>query len=281
MKSKSIFIIILILISLVSCLNEDIISFPADVDSYKMKTKFGNIQLEIFHSSKNSEITNSLLLIGIKNLDLYNPPDVNGISIIKENYIIKFIIFDNNLNKLNSYLCDLFYQTHYIKKKIYTIENNSRNNPYKYFGGTPKNIIENLNKYEFQQNEVPSLYLFRCYEGQEEEDQCLKIEFNPLDPIEFNEEYEKNCAKSMLDEWREYFWDFDVIKYKFEIPVINFRKKNMNGIFKDDFYEYPCEKLILGSKFLELINVREFNLENGKVTLYTTKDSDLLSNKLF
>ena len=67
--------------------------------------------------------------------------------------------------------------------------------------------------------------------------------------------------------------------------MITFRNeklnKNSDGSFKDIFYDYPCDNLVLGSKFLNLINVREFNLETGDVTLFATDDNKIISNKLF
>lgn len=283
---KSVLFLIIIFISFSYSINEEIISFPDNVNSYRIKTKYGLINLEkTSYNTENSETKiNGLYLIGIKNLSLYTPPDIEGISINKIGDIIKFTIYDNNLNKLNPLLCDLFYQTHYIEKKIYSIENNARNNPYKYFGGVPNEIIEKLNKFEFKINdEIPNFYLLRGEEWEKEEDYEL-IEFNPLERLEFNEGFEKNCAGIMLEEFTYVFWEFDIVKYRFENKnkyiTITFRNKktenNPNRSFYDFFYEYPCSNLVLGSKFLDMVNVREFNLDTGDVILFTTKDNEII-----
>jgi hypothetical protein len=275
-------IIILIILSL--CYNNKIISFPDNVNEYKIKTNDGFILLKKSQDSEHN--LNYLYLIGVKNLNKYTPPETKEISFFIYNDVIKFTIFDNNMNKLNPLLCDLFYQTNYINQKIYSVENDARNNPYKYFGGTPSELIENLNKFEFKNNEIPIFYLLRG-NGEEKEELYETIIFNPENQLEINEGFEKNCAKSILEEWGSLFWEFDVIKYRFEDSdtVISFRNEKLNensdGSFKDIFYDYPCDNLVLGSKFLNLINVREFNLETGDVTLFTTDDNKIISKKLF
>jgi len=283
MKFQLHLLLIIILIILTHCYNNKIISFPDNVNEYKIKTKYGFIHLKMEQNSDHN--LNSLYLIGVKNLNKYTPPETKEISLFIYNDVIKFTIFDNNMNKLNPVLCDLFYQTNYISQKIYSVENDARNNPYKYFGGTPSEVIENLNKFEFKKNEIPILYLLRD-NGAEKEENYETIIFNPQNELEFNEGFEKNCAKSIIEEWGSLFWAFDVIKYKFEESniVITFRNEKYNlsdGSFNDIFYDYPCDNLVLGSKFLSLINVREFNLETGDVTLFTTVDNKIISNKLF
>ena len=275
-------IIILIILSL--CYNNKIISFPDNVNEYKIKTNDGFILLKKSQDSEHN--LNYLFLIGVKNLNKYTPPETKDISFFIYNDVVKFTIFDNNMNKLNPLLCDLFYQTNYINKKIYSVENDARNNPSKYFGGTPSELVENLNKFEFKNNEIPIFYLLRD-NGAEKEELYETIIFNPQNELKFNEGFEKNCAKSIIEEWGSLFWEFDIIKYKFEESgtVITFRNeklnKNSDGSFKDIFYDYPCDNLVLGSKFLNLINVREFNLETGDVTLFATDDNKIISNKLF
>jgi hypothetical protein len=272
------------LIILSDCYNNKIISFPDNVNEYKIETNDGFILLKKSQDSEHN--INTLYLIGVKNLNKYTPPEKKEISFFIYNDVIKFTIFDNNMNKLNPLLCDLFYQTNYINQKIYSVENDARNNPYKYFGGTPSELIENLNKFEFKNNEIPIFYLLRG-NGEEKEELYETIIFNPENQLEINEGFEKNCAKSILEEWGSLFWELDVIKYKFEDSdtVISFRNEKLNensdGSFKDIFYDYPCDNLVLGSKFLNLINVREFNLETGDVTLFTTDDNKIISKKLF
>ena len=276
--------LIIILIILAHCYNNKIISFPDNVNEYKIKTNDGFILLKKSQDSEHN--LNYLYLIGVKNLNKYTPPETKDISFFIYNDVVKFTIFDSNMNKLNPLLCDLFYQTNYINKKIYSVENDARNNPSKYFGGTPSELVENLNKFEFKNNEIPIFYLLRD-NGAEKEELYETIIFNPQNELKFNEEFEKNCAKSIVEEWGSLFWEFDIIKYKFEESgtVITFRNeklnKNSDGSFKDIFYDYPCDNLVLGSKFLNLINVREFNLETGDVTLFATDDNKIISNKLF
>lgn len=64
--------------------------------------------------------------------------------------------YGSNLDKFNKDLCILFYETKYIDKQILSIGKNLKNELFKYFGGTPKYLIENLNKFTFTKNETVS-----------------------------------------------------------------------------------------------------------------------------
>ena len=131
----------ILLIILSNCYNNKIISFPDNVNEYDIKTNDGFIYLKKIQDSEQN--LNYLYLIGVKNLNKYSPPKTKEISIFTFDHVIKFTIFDNNMNKLNPFLCELFYQTNYIDQKIYSVENNARKNPFKYFGGTPSELTKN------------------------------------------------------------------------------------------------------------------------------------------
>ena len=64
--------------------------------------------------------------------------------------------FKFELDKFNKDLCELFYETKYIDKKIISVAKNLEKKPFKYFGGTPKYLIENLSKFTFTENDILS-----------------------------------------------------------------------------------------------------------------------------
>ena len=67
--------------------------------------------------------------------------------------------FEFELDKFNKDLCELFYNTKYIDKKIISIAKNLENKSFKYFGGTPKYLIENLSKFTFTDYLILNLFL--------------------------------------------------------------------------------------------------------------------------
>ena len=92
----------------------------------------------------------------MKNLNLlfYNP-ETRNLDISGDNKDIVTIGFDSvifaELDSNNNKLCELFYTAKYINKKIF-----AHKNPFKYFGGIPNNIKNNLNKFTFYKNDSVS-----------------------------------------------------------------------------------------------------------------------------
>ena len=77
MKFQLKLFLINILIILIHCYNNKIISFPDNVNEYKIKTKEGFIHLKMEQNSEHN--LNSLYLIGVKNLNKYTPPETKEI----------------------------------------------------------------------------------------------------------------------------------------------------------------------------------------------------------
>lgn len=174
-------------------------------------------------------------------------------------------------------LCDLFYSKKYISQKIYSVGKGENNVTYKYFGGTPTNIVEGLNQFIFKSYDVPELKLIR--DGK-------VIYYNPGDSYEFSEEMEKNCASfTGIDEFRDYLFDIDIFYFKIgeNIIIINLKDENDNIKGKKDseynFYTYPCKKWVFGMNILRLADVRTFNLEDNEVTLYFSKKQNVIINE--
>ena len=99
----------------------------------------------------------------MKNLNLFVPENLNRnflTEISGEKNDIISLSFDSyagtELDSENKIICELFCQTKYIDKKIFSISKNLENKSYKYFGGTPQNLIENLNQFTFYTNDTIS-----------------------------------------------------------------------------------------------------------------------------
>lgn len=257
------------------CQNEEILSIPDNVQSYKIETKYGIINFELENESLLIKMS-YLKLQGIKNLNRYYPPEIEGVSTNVRAYRneIIFAIYGINLNIINDLICDVLYGTNYINKKVYSIGYNQNNELYKYFGGTPKSIVKDLKQFVFTKYEIPEINLI-SKEG--------LIYYNPEDRIEFSDKIENNCASfTTLNEFRDLFFDIVILRMKIGDNVITLKVKNENPVKQENnsieynFSNCPCKKWVLGLRFLELVNVREFDLKTGEVTLYLNNDNNLI-----
>ena len=140
------------------------------IDSNNIPTKYGliNYKIETYMSYISFYNEISYNFENIKNLNLCKFPGLlnQKFEISGKNDTIKFIIFNEVRDSFrnNYFLCRLFYDTSYIDKIILTIgSNNTDNKIYKYYGGTPFEIINNLNKYEFiinhKDNKISEIYI--------------------------------------------------------------------------------------------------------------------------
>ena len=259
------------------CINSEIIRIPENATDYIIKTKKGVLRYSVEKRDKILDIK-YVSIEGIQDPDSIGPYELEGVSVYTTSRTVVFEIYNPDFKKINNLLCDLFYSQKYISQKIYSVGKGENNVTYRYFGGTPTNILEGLNKFIFKLNEEPALKLIRDGEV---------IYYNPWwDSYEFNEEMEKNCASNTaIDEWRDLFFDLDVIYFKIgeNIIMINPKNENDNVRGKKDseynFYTYPCKKWVFGMNILRLADVRTFNLEDNEVTLYLSKKQNVIINE--
>ena len=104
----------------------------------------------------------------------------------------------------NKIICELFYQTKYINKKIFSLGKNLENKPYKYFGGTPKEIIEHTNKFTFDLNNN-SISKIKIIFNNKNKD-VIKINPKQNKKVEFTDERYLIClTPEILDEFKNLF----------------------------------------------------------------------------
>ena len=66
----------------------------------------------------------------------------------KENLGMKFLFSESD--SFNDVLCEIFYNTSYIDKLIYSFGKNEKNELTKFYGGIPQKLTKNLNKFSFK-----------------------------------------------------------------------------------------------------------------------------------
>ena len=308
------YLIICLIYNIISIEENNIIRIPNKEGIFKnIKTKYEPINFGFYFGDDFCSILYIKYKIeGLKNLNLINLSGKSLISKINiyDNNALEMIYYNEERDKFSPLICEIFYITKYIDKMIYSIGNNENNESYKFFGGTPINLVENLNKFSFHKNKD------KIYE--------IKIEFNngtnylinnfDNELIEFREdEYSLLCLpENILNKFKNLFLnDFEEtiynykIFYRLETYKINKKQKylfpnisfiigdkifnlNRENAFstkynlEDDFFfiiRTPCDKIIFGLKFLELFNFREFNLETGEINLYLEKNKNFLIEK--
>jgi hypothetical protein len=275
--------------------------------NYEFKIKFKEYEYSRF------AISSSIYrLEGIKNLNLLNLTELKNYDAKiygKNNDSIQFdfIFEDNDLH--NDLICKILYKTKYIDKMIYTygIFNNKK---YKYFGGTPENIIKakNLKKFTFSKKEYVSKIIIRSLE-----DSLNKI-------------YEKEIIDNLSGEGRS----IEINNYINNMICIPDRHTNILKIFKRGMYESSfhrdiyykldkrqeknfesisfmignknitlnrnnlllysqktdtnyleiydnCQNITFGRKFIKLFEFSEFNMETNEVGLFTSQKNKTIT----
>ena len=270
----------------------------------------GNIVLKTYNLYEDVTPYIFYKLIGMKNLDLLILPKNNNLNRITKIKDTLDIIYEfQQKDRHNQFLCEIFYNTTYIDKKIYSIGKDENGSEYKFFGGTPKNIIKNLDKITFNNktNKITE----------------IKIEFNNktnyimnLDKnisVDIKEDFYSGIClpENILSEFKDLFLNqYMEFKYDYEIfrsyyiyklteeqknnfPTIKIKIGKKNFIFnKDNIINFlgnnnedknylfinkvSCDNFTFGSKVLELFEVSEFNLESGEKNLYINKTSNLI-----
>ena len=206
--------------------------------------------------------------------------------------------FEFELDKFNKDLCELFYNTKYIDKKIISIAKNLENKSFKYFGGTPKYLIENLSKFTFTENDILS-YIELIFGRKNKCKYKLNINLTINHKIEFKDDSHLICFSHdiffelknlLLAQYEEYVLYIQYRRYslyhlsseqKKSFPEIKLKIGNIivslneRDLIDDKNYLFiqntPCDNIILGAKVLDKFEIREYNLETKELNLYSEK----------
>ena len=308
------YLIIFLIYDIISIEENNIIRIPNKEGIFKnINTKNGLINFGFYYSDDFCSILYIKYIIeGIKNLNLIKESEKALASKfnIYDNENLEMIYYNEERDKFSPLICEIFYKTKYIDNMIYSIGNNEDNESYKFFGGTPINLIENLNKFSFHKNKDK---ISEINIGFNNGTNYLINNFDN-DLVEFREdEYSLLCLpENILNKFKNLFLkNFEETIYNYKIFYrlasykINKKQKDLfpnisftigNKIFNlnpenafstkynldDDFFfiiRTPCDKIIFGLKFLELFNFREFNLETGEINLYLDKNKNFFIEK--
>ena len=316
-------IIIIIIIYIIKSHDENsIIRIPNKEGIFKnITTKNGFINYK-FYCRNDDEICSMLyityIIEGIKNINLIKLKDKPLISKFniqgKNNDTLQLIFFNEERDIYNPLFCEIFYKTKYINKMTYSIGKNEDNQPYKFFGGTPKNLIKNLNKFTFYTNSSKIINIKIEFNVKNSNETKYIINNFDNDFVEFREdEYSLICLpENILYQFKNLFlYNFEECIYNYKIfnslgtykikrkdknifpnisfnidsKIFNLNKENAFWYNYEDESLYffinksPCDNIVFGLKFLELFNFREFNLENGEINLYLDKKKNYMVEK--
>ena len=206
----------------------------------------------------------------------------------------------------NNIICELFYQIKYIDKKIFSIGKNLENEPFQYFGGTPKEIIKHTNKFTFPLNNNTVSKIEIIFKDKNKD--VLRINPTKNNKVEFIEnpylicltpEILEEFKKLFLNQYEQYeFTEYDsdncphtynIYKMKLKqmktVPEMEFKignitiSLNKEKLVRNLLYikNTPCGNFIFGSIFLEKFQIREYDLENNEFNLYLDKNKNFLT----
>ena len=261
-----------------------------------IKTKLGEIKYIIKEKDNNNTHFFNYCFEGLKNLNL-----IHGINLDYKKYDDNKICFENfikdDIDKYSNDICELFYETKYIDKKIYSSSKSSRN---RFFGGTPKNLIQNYNKFTFNHKKDKISEIKIIFNDGNNFIINVKDE-ESLFTINENFNYMFCLPKKIYDIFENYIFSYNHNKKAFcGLNKLNEEEKNLfpniisfkigNKIFtlsKDFLFNklnlefnfinnYECDNFIFGFHFLKLFDFREFNLESEEVNLYLDKNNNLM-----
>ena len=306
------FLSILIFIGINSIKNDSIIRIPMSVgriENISTKNGFINYEVAIGHLGSNESefefFWNIYRLEGIKNLDLTDFKNYKRYG--KNNDSIKFEL-DNGEDIFNDEnICKLLYQAKYIDKMIYSYgrENNTK---YKYFGGTPENIIKErrLKKFTFKKDEYVSKIILRIPDsysniygneiidilnGEGRTIEIAKSGFNSYS-ICIPHQHGKLLNLFGIDENNDpylphLYYQLNKTKQKFfgSISLIIGNKNitfNRDRILWDEYcldIAFSCETISFGRHFLDLLEFLEFDMETNEVNFFMNQNNTIITEK--
>jgi len=267
-------------------------------------TKYGEIKYSVSNNINNEDKSNifnyEYCFEGIKHLNLfisnsldfkkYNDDKICFVNFLKDDPI-----------RFTKDICELLYSTKYIEKKIYSIGKNKQN---RFFGGTPQNLINHLNRFTLNKtNKIDQIiiefnnesnYLINVNEDESLIEYVQNYNYMICLPLNVFYIFENVLFKNYNKNDYVDFFKLNIYQLKDEqnnlFPNISFKIGNkILKITKDFLYisinkkyhlfnEYRCNNFIFGNEFFNLFDFKEFNLENGEINLYFDKNINLIIN---
>ena len=304
------FLSILIFIGINSIKNDSIITIPMSIGRFEnISTKNGFINYEFIIGSYGDYQPRIELfwavyrLEGIKNLNLTEFKDYYRYG--KNNDSIQLELGTNGDDIYNDEICKLLYQAKYIDKMIYSY-GRVNNTKYKYFGGTPENIIKarKLKKFTFKKDEYVSKIIIRIPDQYSEiygneivdtlngEGRYIEIEENGIFSLCIPRQHGKLLNLFGIDENSEYYknnflYQLNITKQKFfeSISLMIGNKNitlNRDSILFSDYrldIQFGCKTITFGSHFLDLFEFIEFDMETNEINFFMSQNSTILTEK--
>lgn len=280
-------LIILALLFTVFCHQSKSITLPR-------KCIYGNFRyidtsLGIIIFSSDQYKTYEISIENIKNLEKYSIRSPYSTRVaVKGNGVFFTALGEvegyHSQNLLNSLICDLFYQTGYINKKVYSFNKESV-----FYGGIPS-IPPSMKDTKFKINNFISKIKITLADNSEniiennmllEGDKVLEFSddkenlcfsekiFNILNNTFINK-YERYYRYLILRNQKEKI--FSKIEMKIGDYYIKFREKDLHILNNDlkylSIYPQSCDKNYIGVNFFEKLYLTKFDLKENEVTLY-------------
>ena len=318
MKIKSLLSIIFF-IAINSTKNNSIIRIPNLQGRYEnISTKIGfiNYEFRVFTTEAIKWPVSSAIyrLEGIKNLNVLNLTEDNNCYIKiygknQDSIQLEFHFFSQDI--FNDKICKILYKTKYIDKMIYSYGIINQRN-YKYFGGSPENIIkgQKLKKFTFNKDDRVSKIIIRSPEGSYTEIHgneifetlngkersikisdkdnfmvCIPNRHTKLLKIykigEYLEEIYKRYSYLQLDKRQQKC--FESISFMIGNKNITLNKDKI--LFQsegtDNYFLAisinNCNEFTFGKKFINLFEISEFNLETKEVNLFMSEKNKIIT----
>jgi len=316
------FISIIFFIAINSTKSNSIIRIPNYEGRYEnisTKNGFINYEFRVITEELIKWPVSSILyrLEGIKNLDLLNLEEFmkSDLTIYAENNDSLLLQSLASNDKFNNVICKILYKAKYIEKLIYSYGILNHKN-YKYFGGTPENILKakNLKKFIFNKDDNVSKIIIKSFEDSFTEifgNEIIDTLNGEESSIEIKDDVNfmvciPNRHSKLLKIYKkgEYhyisnpytYYQLDKKQQKF-FESISFMIGNKNITLsrdkillqsqrtKDD-YDYflaisnsDCNNFIFGKKFIKLFEFSEFNMETQEVSLFMSQKEKIITEK--
>ena len=315
---------IIFFIGINSTKNNSIIRIPYFEGRYEnISTKFGLINYEFrVHGEeviKWPVFSSIYRLEGIKNVNLLNLKELDNCNIKIYGKNKDSIQLDFNFSfqdKFNNIICKILYKTKYIDKMIYSYGIiNNRN--YKYFGGTPENIIKEkeLKKFTFNKDDRVSEIIIRSSDDSHAEiygneiidtlngeERSIKLLDNDNIMVCIPSRHTKLLKSYKIGDYRDYenlrpyptpYYQLDKRQQKlFESISFMIGNKNIT-LNRDKILFQPegtdvhflditisdCNEFTFGKKFIKLFEFSEFNMETKEVSLFMNQKEKIIKEK--
>ena len=281
-------LIILSLLFTVFCHNFKLITLPRECTHGNVRYIDTSLGIIRFYSDQYK--TYEISIKDIKNLEKYSILSPYSTRVTVNNKEVIFTALGNvegyhSQYLLNSLICDLFYQTQYINKKVYSFNKESV-----FHGGIPS-IPPSMKDAKFKINTYISKIKITLPDNSEniieENDLLLKKDY----ALEFSDDKKDLCFSekifnilndTFINKY-ERFYQFLILRnqkeklfFKIEMTIgdyyIKFREKDLhilaNGLKYLNIYPQSCDKNYIGVNFFEKLYLTAFDLNKNEVTLY-------------